>query len=182
MPTLSPFVLISKSFSFVCQWKMLHEWVTLTSLWMLEIVYFNLWECFVVRKLQHMITVILLVVLQSCLLGRNYLFLGSEQKIYFTFMNCVRWPTVLILPGLRHFLWYRTFIFKTGKIWGKFKWFCHRIFVTLFSQFSSVTQLCPTLCDPVDCSMPGLPVHHPEVYSNSLLCDIKNPSGYDRFT
>ena len=28
------------------------------------------------------------------------------------------------------------------------------------SQFSSVTQSCPTLCDPVDCSMPGLPVHH----------------------
>ena len=27
-------------------------------------------------------------------------------------------------------------------------------------QFSSVTQLCPTLCDPTDCSMPGLPVHH----------------------
>ena len=29
------------------------------------------------------------------------------------------------------------------------------------SQFSSVSQSCPTLCDPVDCSMPGLPVHHP---------------------
>ena len=27
-------------------------------------------------------------------------------------------------------------------------------------QFSSVTQLCPTLCDPMDCSMPGLPVHY----------------------
>ena len=27
-------------------------------------------------------------------------------------------------------------------------------------QFSSVTQLCLILCDPVDCSMPGLPVHH----------------------
>ena len=25
---------------------------------------------------------------------------------------------------------------------------------------SSVVQSCPTLCDPVDCSMPGLPVHH----------------------
>ena len=25
---------------------------------------------------------------------------------------------------------------------------------------SSVTQLCPTLCDLMDCSMPGLPVHH----------------------
>ena len=23
-------------------------------------------------------------------------------------------------------------------------------------QFSSVTQLCPTLCDPMDCSMPGV--------------------------
>ena len=27
-------------------------------------------------------------------------------------------------------------------------------------QFSSVAQLRPTLCDPVDCSTPGLPVHH----------------------
>ena len=27
-------------------------------------------------------------------------------------------------------------------------------------QFSSVTQLRPTLCDPVNCSTPGLPVHH----------------------
>ena len=27
-------------------------------------------------------------------------------------------------------------------------------------QFSSVTQLCPTLWDPMDCSAPGLPVHH----------------------
>ena len=27
-------------------------------------------------------------------------------------------------------------------------------------QFSSVTQLCPTPCDPMDCSKPGLPVHH----------------------
>ena len=27
-------------------------------------------------------------------------------------------------------------------------------------QFSSVGQSCPTLCDPMDCSTPGLPVHH----------------------
>ena len=26
--------------------------------------------------------------------------------------------------------------------------------------FSSVTQLCPTLCDLMNCSTPGLPVHH----------------------
>ena len=35
-------------------------------------------------------------------------------------------------------------------------------------QFSSVTQSCLTLCDPVDCSMPGLHVHHqlPEFTQN----------------
>ena len=27
-------------------------------------------------------------------------------------------------------------------------------------QFSSVTQSCPTLCNSMDCSMPGFPVHH----------------------
>ena len=29
-----------------------------------------------------------------------------------------------------------------------------------YGEFSSVTQSCLTLCDPMDCSMPGLPVHH----------------------
>ena len=42
----------------------------------------------------------------------------------------------------------------------------HWIFVSVtnFShnsvKFSSVTQLCPTLCDPINRSTPGLPVHH----------------------
>ena len=32
---------------------------------------------------------------------------------------------------------------------------------TLFTlQFSSVTQSCPTLCDPMDCRMPDFPVHY----------------------
>ena len=29
-----------------------------------------------------------------------------------------------------------------------------------YIQLSSVTQSCPTLCNPMDCSTPGLPVHH----------------------
>ena len=29
-----------------------------------------------------------------------------------------------------------------------------------FSQFSSVAQSCPTPCDPMNRSTPGLPVHH----------------------
>ena len=27
-------------------------------------------------------------------------------------------------------------------------------------QFSSVAQSCPTLCNPMNCSTPGLPIHH----------------------
>ena len=30
----------------------------------------------------------------------------------------------------------------------------------IYVQFSSVAQSCPTLCDPMNCSTPGLPVHH----------------------
>ena len=33
-------------------------------------------------------------------------------------------------------------------------WGCHSV------HFSSVTQSCPAVCDPIDCSTPGLPVHH----------------------
>ena len=32
--------------------------------------------------------------------------------------------------------------------------------VLLLSQFSSVAQSCLTICDPMDRSTPGLPVHH----------------------
>ena len=31
---------------------------------------------------------------------------------------------------------------------------------TISVQFSLVSQSCPTLCDPMNCSTPGLPVHH----------------------
>ena len=47
-------------------------------------------------------------------------------------------------------------------------------------QFSSVTQLCPTLCDPMNRSMPGLPVHHQllEFTQTDVLqvCDAIQPS------
>ena len=47
-------------------------------------------------------------------------------------------------------------------------------------QFSSVAQLCLTLCDPMDCSTPGLPVHHqlPEFTQIHVhwVCDAIQPS------
>ena len=46
--------------------------------------------------------------------------------------------------------------------------------------FSSVAQLCLTLCDPMDCSTPGLPVHHqlPEFTQTHVHCvgDTIQPS------
>ena len=38
-------------------------------------------------------------------------------------------------------------------------------------QFSSVAQSCPTLCDPMNCRTPGLPVHHqlPEFTQTHVL-------------
>ena len=40
-------------------------------------------------------------------------------------------------------------------------------------QFSSVAQSCPTLCDPMDCSTPGLPVHHQLLkFTQTHICRV----------
>ena len=59
----------------------------------------------------------------------------------------------------------------------------YTIFISLFLisvQFSSVTQSCPTLCDPMNHSMPGLPVHHqlPEITQTHVhrVSDAIQPS------
>jgi len=41
-----------------------------------------------------------------------------------------------------------------------FNIFYQCLIVLGFASLSSVAQLCPTLCDPMNCSRPGLPVHH----------------------
>ena len=55
------------------------------------------------------------------------------------------------------------------------------IFLRLLSvQFSSVAQSCPTLCDPMTCSTPSLPVHHQLLESTQThvhcVCDAIQPS------
>ena len=42
--------------------------------------------------------------------------------------------------------------------WIRKSWYIYTIEYS--AQFSSVTQSCLTLCDPMNCSTPGLPVHH----------------------
>ena len=69
-----------------------------------------------------------------------------------------------------HLMWTADSLEKTlmlGKIEGRrrrgqFLW------TSISVQLSSVAQLCPTLRDPMNCSMPGFPVHHqtPGVHPN----------------
>ena len=79
-------------------------------------------------------------------------------------------PTCSLLPFLFHFLF--LFLFRPLMqncvnfflISFKMVLMSYNLLVTQFTissvQFSSVTQSCPTLCDPMYCSTPGLPVHH----------------------
>ena len=45
-----------------------------------------------------------------------------------------------------------------GSYYPAYRWVFRSVHVSV--QFSSVTQSCPTLCNPMNRSMPGLPVHH----------------------
>ena len=64
-------------------------------------------------------------------------------------VSCSWPPCVVFIP------WYFT---------GRFLWTLtsrtHDLKCWEISLFSSVAQLCPALCNPMDCSTPGLPVHH----------------------
>ena len=44
--------------------------------------------------------------------------------------------------------------------WGRGGTFRNKSDKILSDQIRSVAQSCPTLCDPMNCSTPGLPVHH----------------------
>ena len=52
--------------------------------------------------------------------------------------------------------------------------------MSLIVSLSSAAESCPTLCDPIDCSMPGFPVYHqlPELAQTHVhrVCDTIQPS------
>ena len=92
------------------------------------------------------------------------------NSIFYSTLNLLPWrrkwqPTPVLLPGKSH---------GWRSLLGDSPWGCKEsdmterlhslhFYSTQLSasvQFSSVAQSCPTLCDPVNCSMPGLPVHH----------------------
>ena len=81
------------------------------------------------------------------------------------------WLSQLLRPLLYSFSVYSCHLFLISSasvrsllflsfIWPIFAWNIPFCYCCLVTQFSSVAQSHPILCDPMDCSMPGLPVHH----------------------
>ena len=69
-------------------------------------------------------------------------------------------PSPVFLPGEFH---------GQSSLVGYSPWGCKELDVTEHSsfQFSSVAQLCPTLCNPMDCSPAGSSVH--EIFQARIL-------------
>ena len=76
--------------------------------------------------------------------------------------HCIEWPVYTSGSLIRSW---------APESWNHFCLVCHcilrmlchqywHLIVKLSVQFSSVAQLCLTLCDPMNHSTPGLPVHH----------------------
>ena len=83
----------------------------------------------------------------------SFLFSGILHSVGYIspFLSCLSllsFPQILIRPPQTTIL-PSCISFSLGWFWS-----------LIPVQFSSVAQSCPTLCNPMNCSMPGLPVHH----------------------
>jgi len=97
----------------------------------------------------------------------NYLALQREPEMWFSCTQTVpeetfpvKWTVeAYILNKLEKIV-----VYSTSSIQSSFRHknvlFFKKNTTDEMVQFSSVTQLCPTLCDPMNRSTPGLPVHH----------------------
>ena len=93
------------------------------------------------------------------LLVKPYMFLARGTNSTFNqvvlkrlFMSCTNWP-------LRSLSWMIRKMKLLGRE-GKTAVIMGAVTDGVRVQFSSVAQSCLTLCDPMNCSTPGLPVHH----------------------
>ena len=78
----------------------------------------------------------------------------SNSGIYISLFLSIMYNTVSLFISFRAFCWFSVMVDEDlAAIYN------HPSFLIIL-QFNSVTQLCPLLCDPVNHSTLGLPVHH----------------------
>ena len=92
----------------------------------------------------------------------------NKAPIAYLFVMFSYQPLVLRHPSVTYGLLYLSFQFA-------YPVFLHSMYI----QLSSVTQSCPTLCDPMNHSTPGLPVHHqlPE-FTQPMSIESAMPSNH----
>ena len=92
-----------------------------------------------------------LINLLTCLLNLEASLVAQSVKNLPAVQDTCVWLLIRKIPW--RWKWQPTPAFLPGKSYGQ-----RSLWATV--QFSSVTQSCPTLCNPMDCSTPGFPVHH----------------------
>ena len=84
-------------------------------------------------------------------------------------MNQIIWKKAFYWP-LRHKMAHFVSMQHTSHL---------KLFIEISVQFSSVTQSCPTLCNPMNLSTPGLPVHHRLLEFTQTMCiELMMPSSH----
>ena len=73
-----------------------------------------------------------------------------------------QWHVWKIPAALEHF----------ASVYGTAKALKPQTYTFLYNQIRSVAQSCPTLCDPMNRSTPGLPVHHQQYRLYPTLCAL----------
>ena len=94
-----------------------------------------------------------------------------SQKVFLFIVNSVHLPSANVsIDVLRE-----DFLFAFC-----FKYSTSNLLIFRSDQIRSVTQSCPILCDPMNCSTPGLPVHnqHPDLTQTHIhrVSDAIQPS------
>ena len=101
--------------------------------------------------------VIMWILLQTVMRSSESLETWENSMLIICWRNKENWG---IRGGTRH-LRNDTFVFWEMNFTTSFFFFFTTSFnSTTVGQFSLVAQSCPTLCDPMNRSTPGLPVHH----------------------
>ena len=135
-------------------------------------------ELWIILFLIHNITILMIIVYLPLI--DEYIFgmlIKLEYKVS-TRRDRYRIMFVKVNPFCQSFLWptkwtYNCMILRVKRLVVEVNYNCSNniwlgpnittnVILYIFSsfQFSSVAQSCPTLCDPMNRSTPGLPVHH----------------------